>query len=181
MSLRKVLNYIHDHNYSLILPFSSAFSAEYLTYVNLNLGTKSAVETSLAALKWVHSFIPGVNQWNNPMNDEFLSKIISSSRRTLLSKNQKKLLNGDFIRKMIQSSNLSNVIEPRNCLVIALSFCLLLRHDDVSHITLDHFTERDDGYRILIPKSKTDKYRNGRPPKPITVFMFYHIGILIKL
>ena len=162
LSLRKILTFIHDQNYSLILPFSSAFAAEYLTYVNLNLGSKSAVETSLAALKWVHSFIPGVNQWNNPMNDEFLSKIVSSSRRSLLAtKNQKKPLDGDMIREMIKSSNLSDLVELRNCLVIALSFCLLLRHDDISHMTLDHFTEMNDGFKILIPKSKTDKYRNG--------------------
>lgn len=162
LSLRKILNYIHIHKYSSILPFSSAFAAEYLTHVNLNFGSKSAVETSLAALKWVHSFIPGVNQWNNPMNDDFLSKIMSSSRRTLMTtKNQKKPLNGDIIRKMIQSSNLDNLVELRNCLVIALSFCMLLRHDDVSHMTLDHFSEMDDGYKILIPKSKTDKFRNG--------------------
>ena len=76
------------------MPFSSAFAAEYLAYVNLRMGTKGAVESSLAALKWVHSFIPGINHWNNPMNDEFLSKMLSSARRTLvITKNQKKPLN----------------------------------------------------------------------------------------
>ena len=125
-------------------------------------GTKGAVESALAALKWVHSFVPGINQWNNPMNDEFLSKMISSSRRSIKpTKNQKKPLSGDIIRKMIQISNLDKVIELRDCLFVSLSFCLLLRHDDVSHITLNHISDVDEGYKILIPKSKTDKFRNG--------------------
>ena len=126
------------------------------------MGTKGAVESSLAALKWVHSFIPGINHWNNPMNDEFLSKMLSSACRTLvITKNQKKPLNGDIVRKMIQSSDIDNLVDLRNCLIVALSFCLLLRHDDASHISLDHFTELNEGYKILIPKSKTDKFRNG--------------------
>ena len=96
------------------------------------------------------------------MNDEFLSKILSSSKRMPSgTKNQKKPITGDMIMQMLKKSNFDCILELRNCLVIALGYCLLLRHDELSHIVLNHIEESDEGYKILIPKSKTDKYRNG--------------------
>ena len=62
---------------------------------------------------------------------------------------------------MISSSNLDDLSELRNCLMLSMAYCLLLWHDEFSHLALNHFTENENGYRILIPKSKTDKYRNG--------------------
>ena len=162
LSLRKVIAFIKANGYSMILPFTSAFAAEYLSHLRLESGTKGAIESALAALKWVHSFVPGINQWNNPMNDEFLSKILSSARRNLIiNKNQKKPIEGKMIHKMIKLSNLKVHSEIRNCLLMGLSFSLLLRHDEVTHINLAHITEISDGFKIFIPKSKTDKYRNG--------------------
>ena len=162
LSLRKVIDFIKSKNYSLILPFTAAFAAEYLTHIRLESGTKGAIESALACLKWIHSFVPGINQWNNPMNDEFLSKIISSARRTIASvKNQKRPIEGGMIKKMIQLSDLNDSSKLRNCLLMGLSFSLLLRHDEVTHINLSHISEIAGGYKILIPKSKTDKYRNG--------------------
>lgn len=162
LCLRKVISFISLNGYSKILPFTSAFAAEYLTHLRLTSGTKGAIESALASLKWIHSFVPGVNAWNNPMNDEFLSKMLSSAKRSLVSKrNQKKPIRGKMIRDMIANSNLDNHVELRNCVLMGLSFSLLLRHDEVIHITLNHITEIQGGYKILIPKSKTDKFRNG--------------------
>ena len=162
LSLQKVIDFIKLKNYSLILPFTAAFAAEYLAHIRLESGTKGAIESALACLKWIHSFIPGINQWNNPMNDEFLSKIISSARRTIASvKNQKRPIEGGMIKKMIQLSDLNDSSKLRNCLLMGLSFSLLLWHDEVTHINLSHISEIVGGYKILIPKSKTDKYRNG--------------------
>ena len=116
----------------------------------------------MASLKWIHSFIPGLNQWNNPMNDDFLSKIISSSRRRIATtKNQKKPITGDMIFMILKASNLDCVTELRNCLVLMFAYCLLLRHNELSLLTLDLFEETEEGFKIRIIKSKTDKYRNG--------------------
>ena len=162
LCLRKVIIFIRQNEYSLILPFTSAFAAEYLTHLRLTSGTKGAIESALASLKWIHSFVPGVNVWNNPMNDDFLSKMLSSARRSLISKkNQKRPIEGKMIRNMIISSNLDNHVHLRNCLLMGISFSLLLRHDEVIHISLNHITKIDHGYKFLIPKSKTDKFRNG--------------------
>lgn len=161
-SLRKFLHFLSDNNLSSDLPFTSVIVAQYLTSLKLENQSKASIDSTMASLKWVHSFIPGINQWNNPMNDDFLSKIMSSSRRRgSKTKNQKTPISGLQINKIITSSDLDDLLELRNCLMIAIAYCLLLRHDEFSHLALNHFVETTEGLKIFIPKSKTDKYRNG--------------------
>ena len=163
LSLRKYLAFLESHSYSDSLPFSSMVVAEYLTDLHLEGSTKGAIDSALAALKWVHSFVPGINKSNNPMMDEFLSKIASGIRRDLgKPKNQKEPLTGGMVRQVIDSSDMEDLVDLRNCLVISFAYNLLLRHDEFSHVSLAHITEEENGYKILIPKSKTDKYRNGK-------------------
>ena len=50
----------------------------------------------------------------------------------------------------------------RDCLIPVLSFALLLRHDEASHLNCNHFSEEDQGLKILIPSSKTDSFRQGK-------------------
>ena len=162
LCLRKYLIFLEENHYSSSLPFSSATAAEYLTILKNENKSKSSIAATMASLKWIHSFIPGINQWNNPMNDDFLSKIVSSSKRMPSGlKNQKSPISGTMIIKMFSASKLDQIMDLRNCLLVAFAFCLLLRHDELSHVTLNHFDETETGYKILIPKSKTDKYRNG--------------------
>ena len=157
--LRKFLSFLREKDYSSNLPFSSTSVAEYLASLISQNASKSTLNAVMAALKWIHSFVPGINQFNNPMNDDFLSKMISSSKRRVgLVKNQKKPLLGIHIQQIFASSNMDCPIELRNCLIIGLAFCLLLRHDEVSHMTMEHFTECLGGRKIFIPKSKTDEF-----------------------
>ena len=147
--------------YAFFLGNSCSIYHQSQTHRSLQ-STKASIDSTMASLKWVHSFIPGINQWNNPMNDDFLSKIMSSSRRrNSKNKNKKTPISGQQIHKIISSSNLEDLLELRNCLIIAIAYCLLLRHDEFSHLALNHFVETNDGFKITIPKSKTDKYRNG--------------------
>ena len=162
LSLRKFLQFLSEKGLPSTIPFASVTVAEYLTILKLTNHSKASMDSTMAALKWVHSFIPGINYWNNPMNDEFLAKIMSSSRRRISqAKNQKTPISGCQIYRIINSSDLGNLLELRNCLILAIAYCLLLRHDEISHLVLNHFTETNNGFKILIPKSKTDKYRNG--------------------
>ena len=111
----------------------------------------------------VHSFIPGLNKWNDPLNDEFLSKIMSAiNRESSIPKCQKSPLTGDIIQKIVLSSNLDDLTELRDSLMITCAYSLLLRYDELSHINCSHIEKAAQGYRILIPKSKTDKFRNGK-------------------
>lgn len=163
LSLRKFIVFLKENSYSTSLPFTSLLVAEYLTKLKLGGSTKGAIDSSLAALKWVHSFVPGINKLNNPMMDEFLSKINSGVKRDLgKPRNQKEPLSGIMVNKIISKSDLDNLVDLRNCLLISFAYNLLLRHDEFSHVTLAHITESQEGFKILIPKSKTDKFRNGK-------------------
>ena len=163
LSLRGFIAYGVKNGFDNSLPLSSTVAAEYLTHLRLSKGTKGAISTALAALKWVHSFIPGINKNNNPMDDEFLSKIASDARRHLSQeKSKKKPISGDMVKDMCINSNLNDLLELRNCLIVSLAYSLLLRNDEVSHITCDHIIEQEKGYKIFIPKSKTDRYRSGK-------------------
>ena len=163
LSIRGFISYSVEKRFDISLPLSSTNAAEYLTYLKLNNKTKGAINTALAALKWVHSFMAGINKTNNPMDDEFLSKIASDARRHLSQETFKKRpISGDMIKSMCLKSNLNDLLELRNCLIVSLAYSLLLRNDEISHITCNHITELEEGYKIFIPKSKTDKYRNGK-------------------
>ena len=74
LSLRGFIAYGVKNGFDNSLPLSSTDAAEYLTHLRLSKGTKGAINTALAALKWVHSFIPGINRNNNPMDDGFYLK-----------------------------------------------------------------------------------------------------------
>ena len=161
-SIRKFLVYSKS-NKNVQLPLSSATVGEYLTHLSLNSASKTAIVSSLAALKWLNSFIPGVNKWSNPLNDDFLGKIVSGiNRQSLKSKQQKLPLTGEMVSKISLKANLDDLKELRDCLTIAFAYNLLLRYDELSHISCNHLTKLHNGFKILIPKSKTDKFRNGK-------------------
>ena len=161
-SIRKFLVYVKSSE-KVQLPLNSAIVGEYLTHLSLNNASKTAINSSLAALKWLNSFMPGVNKWSNPLNDEFLGKIVSAiNRQSLTGKQQKLPLTGEMVSQISQKAQLDDLKELRDCLMIAFAYNLLLRYDELSHISCNHLTKICNGFKILIPKSKTDKFRNGK-------------------
>ena len=93
------------------------------------------------------------------MMDDFLAKISNGINREMgKPTTQKKPLAGELVAKLIDKSDLENVVELRNCLLIAFAYNLLLRHDEFSHINLSHITNLDKGFMILpskLPQSTT--------------------------
>ena len=139
--------------------------ARYLNYVKCkNPNAKSVVGDSLTSIKWLHYFVPGINSANNPLNDDFLSKIVDSSKRNVINKKvRKKPLTTDIIRRVIENlPSVPSLKQLRDTLILSLAFCLLLRHDEVTHINCNHITEMNEGLKIDIPSSKTDTYREGK-------------------
>ena len=162
LSLRKFLIYCREFAIPTVLPMSSLFVAQYLEHVKQS--SKSAVKDALTAIKWLHYFVPGINSVNNPLNDDFLSRMVdSANRNNIKNKNRKRPLTHDIICSMIQNvpSN-PTLTELRNALIPILAFALLLRHDELSHLNFHHFQIMDEGLKIHIPSSKTDTYREGK-------------------
>ena len=109
----------------------------------------------------------GLNSDNDPANDRFLSKLIESSNRNAMKlkeiKESRKKLTPEKIDGILKSlpSN-PTLTQLRNCLIPVLSYALLLRHDEISHINCCHLTLCAKGLKIFIPTSKTDTYRDGK-------------------
>ena len=140
----------------------SLFIAQYLEHVKRS--KKSAVKDALTSIKWLHYFIPGVNSLNNPLNDDFLSRLVESANRNdPKQKARKKPFTHDIINAILKNlPACPSLTELRNTLIPILAFALLLRHDELSHLNFSHFQVLDDGLKIHIPSSKTDTYREGK-------------------
>ena len=163
LSLRKCLKFFKENKFHLQLPFRAEDVAIYLAHLKKENGTRGAIGNAKAALKWVHSFIPGMNKCSNPMNDDMLEKIASGVfRKEGKPVQHKKPISGFMINKLAILSDFNNVTQLRDFLIVVCAHNLLLRHDEISHMTCDHIQEVEKGYIIRIPNSKTDKFRNGK-------------------
>ena len=147
----------------LVLPLKSLDVAQYVIFLKQTSSSKSAIDCISAASKWLNSFIPGINKMNDSLNDEFLHKVINSAQRALAKpKNRKKPLTGDLVKDIILNSKLDNLKSLRDTLVPALSYSLLMRYDELSHINCLHISEFENHYQFNIPSSKNDQLRGGR-------------------
>ena len=162
LCLRKFLQYCSKVSIEVKLPISSLIAAQYLNHVKRQ--SKSAVKDALTSLKWLHIFIPGLNSSNNPLNDDLLSRLVDSvNRNEVKEKSRKKPLTSEMINATINNLPKNPTLtELRDALIPALAFALLLRHDELSHLNFNHFTQLPEGLKIFIPSSKTDTYREGK-------------------
>ena len=146
----------------MTLPLPSIFIAQYLDFSKQR--SAYAVQEAISSLKWLHYFVPGLNSSNNPLNDEFLSRIVESTKRNdPKTKTRKKPLTAEMINKIANDiSSYSSLTDIRDALIPSLAFALLLRHDEVSHLNFNHFSVQEEGLKIHIPSSKTDTYRDGK-------------------
>ena len=164
LAIRRFLKFCSERNVSMILPIDSLLAAEYLTFLQETNGTKGAVSSAISSLKWLHSFVPGLNDLNNPLNEEFLSRISQSTNRNNTKiKIRKKPLTENIISGILNKlPKDASVLKIRNALIPIMAYSLLLRHDELSHLNCNHFTVLEKGLRILIPSSKTDTFREGK-------------------
>lgn len=169
-AVRKFLSFCKSNNFLITLPLDSLHVANYLSYISESSKTMNAVSNVFAALKWLHSFVPGLNAGNDPLNDTFLSRIAEGQKRNLAKmKSRKKPLTNNLIGQILNiylKKTNPSLIQMRNTLIPCLAYSLLLRHDELSHINCAHISETIHGFEFYIPSSKTDIYRKGK-----TVFL----------
>ena len=165
-ALRKFFSFCSTKSFEICLPINSLFLADYLSHISKSKGTIGAVTSAVTALKWLHSFIPGLNQANDPLNDCFINRIAEGQKRNLIKeKTRKKPLTFDLIKQIfINFSKIKkpSLIQMRDTLIPSLAYALLLRHDEISHLNCSHISHSINGFRFHIPSSKTDIYRQGK-------------------
>ena len=80
-----------------------------------------------------------------------------------MKKNVKAPLTSEIIDGIFKSlAGMPSLAELRDATIVVLAFNLLLRHDEVSHMSCSHLTEVGGNVKVRIPSSKTDTLRNGK-------------------
>ena len=135
--------------------FGGYFRSRFTVY------SKFTIKLGLVSLKWVNSFFPSGQ--NEPLKDRFLDRIVESAKRNIISKkNQKLPFSKEMIAEMIRLGENPSLIQLRNALIPALSFSLLLRNDELRHLSCNHIRSDNKGLIFHIVSSKTDVYRDGK-------------------
>ena len=145
------------------LPVNVITAARYLSSLRERGTAKSSIKLALVSLKWINQFFPGTSGANDPLKDGFLDRIVESAKRNMeTKKNQKLPFSKDMIREMIKIGEDPTLTDLRDALIPSLSFMLLLRNDELIHLSCKHMTRTNLGVEFQIVSSKTDIYRKGK-------------------
>jgi integrase len=167
-ALRKYFSFSLLFNAEVVLPADSLSVAKYLAYMRHVGSAHSAFKLIIVSLKWLHSFIPGINKFNCPLEDHFILRLRDSVSRNVPKKtNQKEPISGGIVAQMIKNlAEGASLLQIRNALMPAMAYSLLLRHDELCHLNCLYIVRAEKGFKIRIPSSKTDVFREGK-----TVFL----------
>ena len=177
LEIRQLKRYCEECKLNLSLPVDSEMAIKFLLHRKSSTFSYASVKSAFHALQWINSFVPGLNDANDPLNDRMLSKVLENAQRNCPAvKNQKLPLTADMVKNLIiKLSPKFKFEEYRDVLAISLAYTLLLRHDEFSKICCDHLTDSEKGVKVFIPCSKTDQFRGGN-----TVFLSnQHSGVSV--
>ena len=157
-SLRNFFAFCQTSNIGIKFPVQISTVAKYLAFLRGKSFSKSSIGVALVSLKWVNGFFPTKVDLDSP----FLRRMVESAQRNIPAKKNQKL---PFTRDMIQSMMIvgenPSLEELRNALIPSLSFSLLLRNDELIHLTCRNIGITHKGLSFKIDSSKTDTYRKG--------------------
>ena len=162
-ALRSFFTYSIITTSDISLPVNVISAARYLSNLRERGTAKSSIKLALVSLKWINQFFPGTSGLNDPLKDGFLDRIVESAKRNMeTKKNQKLPFSKDMIRDMLTLRKNPTLTELRDALIPSLSFMLLLRNDELIHLSCRHMTRTNQGVEFQIVSSKTDIYRKGK-------------------
>ena len=158
-SIRNFVQFCQMTKVDVVLPVGISLTAKYLIYIRNEAVSKGTIRIALVSLKWLNSFFPESDSLESP----FLNKLVESSKRNIPSeKNQKLPFSKDMIKSMMELSTNPSLEELRNALIPSLSYSLVLRNDELIHISCKDLSICSKGLKFEIVSSKTDVYRKGR-------------------
>ena len=161
--IRKFFGWCKANGIQLKLPFHSSVVALYLHSESKRACSSSTITVASAALKWLHGFSPETNL--NPLNTDFCKHVIEAAKRTVNNSVQKKIpLTSQAIRDIIDKfgRNNNNLKDLRVAAICTLGFAGFFRYDELKNMRPHHIKLCDNHIKILVPKSKTDIYREGK-------------------
>lgn len=142
-------------------PFSVLIVIAYLHKVYVSSKSYATLSLTHAALKWFHSFIPGII--NNPLDAEICHNLLEAAKRSKPAVAKKEPISADIIKKIIDkyAGPSANLKDLRLACMCSLGFAGFFRYDEFSSILLNHLEFLPNHLCVFVPRAKNDVYREG--------------------
>ena len=158
--IRKFFSWSRTNDIPVQIPFTSIVTAIYLSEHLKKPKSSASAVLAYSALKWLHSFIPV----DNPLDNDLCRNILESAKRAKVKPVSKKTpISADIIKSIIDKHATSkcNLKDLRIATICTIGFAGFLRYNELCNILPVHLSFVDRYVKILIPRSKTDVYREG--------------------
>ena len=149
--IRTFFGWCKANGMQLKLPFHSSVVALYLHSESKRACSSSTITVASAALKWLHGLSPETNL--NLLNTDFSKHVIEAAKRTVNNSVQKTPLTSQAIRDIIDKFGRNN----NN--LRTLRVATICQYDELKNMRPHRIKLCDNHIKILVPKSKTDIYR----------------------
>ena len=139
--------------------FLLLLSPFFLFGLDQQLRSPAAMVLVHAALKWFHSFVP--DDGPNPLDNACCKNLIECAKRTRSNPVDKK--KPAIIRSIIDRHDAeeASLKDLRITAISSLGFAGFFRFNELPNILPKHLTFCDGFVKILVPRSKTDVYKEG--------------------
>ena len=133
--------------------------ALYLQHVLDTTKSHSSVDSAIYGIQWAHNLA----DLPSPTNSPIVRAISKASKRTIGTRviNKKEPISPDMIRKLVDISNLDNLLELRNVCIFLLTYAGFFRIEEVLHIKYGDIRFHSGYVIINLEVSKTDQLRKG--------------------
>ena len=133
--------------------------ALYLQHVLDTTKSHSSVDSAIYGIQWAHNLadVP------SPTNSSIVRAISRAAKRTIGTRviYKKEPISPDMIRKLVDISNLDNLLELRNVCIFLLAYAGFFRIEEVLHIKYGDISFHSGDVIINLEVSKTDQLRKG--------------------
>ena len=162
---KEVVKFSRWCNLSSIQPspaFSVSIVIAYLHKVYVSSKSYATPSLTHAALKWFHSFIPGII--SNPLDTAICRNLLEAAKRSKPVVAEKEPISADIIKKIIDkyAGPLANLKDLRLARMCSLGFGLFFCYDEVSSILLNHLEFLANHLCVFVPRAKNDVHRERK-------------------
>ena len=142
-----------------VFPARTEHVALYLQHVLDTTNSHSAVDSAIYGIQWAHN-LAGIP---SPTDGPIIHSISRAAKKLIgtRSVNKKEPISPEMIRKLVEGSDLDNLLELRNVCIFLLAFAGFFRIEEVLRIKYGDISFHSGYVAISLDISKTDQLRKG--------------------
>jgi len=142
-----------------VFPARAEHVALYLQHVLDTTNSHSAVNSAIYGIQWAHN-LAGIP---SPTDTPIIHSISRAAKRLIGTRlaNKKEPISPEMIKKLVEDSDLDNLLELRNVCIFLLAFAGFFRIEEVLRIKYGDISFHSGYVAINLDISKTDQLRKG--------------------